>query len=72
MNKLNQLPYMFLFTTYIVHIEEFPAVLFHEGNEHVKQLFYTIVCSLIMDHKARNMRELVFYNISVSLIKSCA
>ena len=52
-NKLLQLPYMILLI--MVHIEEFPAVLLHEGNENVKQLFYTIVCSLILDHKARNM-----------------
>jgi hypothetical protein len=35
-NKLLQLLYTNLSTAYVVHIEEFPAVLLHEGNENVK------------------------------------
>jgi hypothetical protein len=37
-----------LSATYILHIEEFSAVLLHAGNENFKQLFYTTVYSLKM------------------------
>jgi len=33
---------------YILHSEEFPAVLLLAGNGNVKQLLYTIVWSLMM------------------------
>jgi len=33
---------------YILHTEELLAAPLHSGNENVKQLFYTIVCFLLM------------------------
>jgi len=38
-----------LSATCILHIEEFLAVLLHAGNEIIKQLFYIVMCSLMMD-----------------------
>ena len=42
--------YIYIYT-HINNIEEIPAGLLHEGNENVKQLIYTIVCSLVMGQK---------------------
>ena len=46
--QLLQLPCTSLSNTNPVHTEEYPAVLLHAGNENFKQLFYTIVCSVLM------------------------
>ena len=33
---------------YLLHTEEFPAVLLHAEHENVKLLFHTVVCSLMI------------------------
>ena len=47
-NQLFPLLCTALSTARTLHTEEFPAVLLRARNENVKQLFYTIVCSLLM------------------------
>jgi len=48
-NKLFQLPCITLHTTYILHSEEFPAVLLLAREEKLKWLFYTTLCCPMMD-----------------------
>jgi len=44
-NKLLHLPCITLYTTYILHSEEFTAVLLLLRKEKLKQMFYTNLCS---------------------------
>jgi len=47
-NQLFRLLRTALSIAHTQHTEGFPAVLLRAGNEKVKQLFYTTVCSLLM------------------------
>ena len=47
-NQLFPLLCTTLSTEHTVHTEEFPAVMLRAGNENVKQLSYTVGCSLFM------------------------
>jgi len=62
-----------LCTTYILYIEEFPAVLLRSGNENRKQLFCTMWCYLKMAPvRPETCRGVVVYSIIVVSIKVCA